>query len=297
MSGFNKRFFGKWVLAGEYSVLRSHPAMVYPLPCYYMDFNYRESDIPLKITRKGKYQVGLEFSVAPLFEKALQLAGKTGKNFKGSLIIEGAIPFGTGVGASSVICAGVASLFLHKKWISKKQLKSFATSLEDSFHGKSSGMDITVVLEEKSILYQKGKKAKALPPFKSRPLLFLSYSGGRSSTAKGVSQVRKLFDRDWSKAEQIDKNMEQAVQLCLQALRQSNGAECTALLAKALNLAEGCFRKWRLISYDLEKQISYLKQQGALAVKPTGSGLGGHVISLWREAPPSSIKNLIPLEL
>lgn len=297
MIDFKKRFVGKWVLAGEYSVLRSHPALVYPLPYYYMDFDYKESDTPLKIKKKGEYQIGLEFSITPLFEKAFELVGKTKKEFKGTLTINGAIPFGAGVGASAVICAGMASLFLHKKWISKTQLTSFSTSLEDFFHGKSSGMDITVVLKEHPVLYQKEKPVKTLPKFKSRPLLFLSYSGGRSSTAVGVSKVKKLCDTNWNKAQQIDQNMEHSVNLCLQAAKQENQTKCNALLTQALTLAESCFHEWQLISYELDWQMTYLKKQGAVAVKPTGSGMGGHVISLWNKPPPASIKNLIPLEV
>jgi len=296
MNHFKKRFYGKWVLAGEYSVLRSYPALVYPLPYYYIDFDYQELDTPLKIKRKGKYQMDLEFSVDPLLEKAIKLAGKKREDLKGSLFIEGSIPFGTGLGASSVICAGTASLFLHKKWISQRQLKDFATALEDSFHGKSSGMDVSVVLKQKPILYQKGKEIKILDHFKSPPLLFLSYSGGRSATSVGVSKVRKIFDSNWKKAEKIDKNMEQAVKICLKALKQENPKQTHQFLTEALTLAENCFRSWKLISYDLDQQISYLKQQGASAVKPTGSGLGGHVISLWSKPPPDSIKNLIPID-
>ena len=297
MSEFKKRFFGKWVLAGEYSVMRNVPALVYPLSHYYMDFEYKESNDPLKIKRKGKYQVGLEFSVAPLFEKALNLAGKNKEDLKGSLTINGFIPFGTGLGASSVICTGTASLFLFKGWIAKKQLKQFATSLENFFHGKSSGMDINVVLENQPILYQQGQPSQPLPRCHSKPLLFLSYSGGRSSTSVGVSKVRKFFDNNWSEAEQIDKNMEKSVNLCLQALKETDNSQCNSILTKALTLGEDCFHRWKLISYDLERQMAYLKQQGALAVKPTGSGLGGHVISLWGQQPPSSIEGLIPLEL
>ena len=298
MNEFKKRFFGKWALSGEYTVLRSGPALVYPLPHYYMDFHYKNSDQALKIKRRGEYQAGLEFAVTPLLDKALKQARKKRGDLKGVLTIEGFIPFGAGLGASSTMCAGIACLFLHKAWIKKEELKNFASSLEDFFHGKSSGMDVAVVLENKALLYQQGEKPKYIPQFKSKPLLFLSYSGGRSSTAVGVSQVRRLFDESWSQAEQVDKKMIQSVELCSLALKEKDKNKSRALLAQALSLGEECFHKWKLISYDLERHIEYLKNKGALAVKPTGSGLGGHVISLWDKKPPAEmLKNLISLEL
>ena len=298
MSVFKKRFFGKWILSGEYSVLRSCPALAYPLSHYSMDFYYKESDSPLQIEKKGKYTEGLDFSTAPLLEEALKKVNKKREDLTGSLVIDGFIPFGSGLGASSVICAGTASLFLYKGWISQKQLKDFAISLEDLFHKTSSGMDISVVLEEKAILYQNKQILKFLPKFKSKVRLFLSYSGGKSSTSFGVSKVRKFFDKNSNQAKQIDEKMNQSTKLCLLALKEEDKEKCKQLLTQALSLGEECFRKWDLISYDLERHIDYLKNQEALAVKPTGSGLGGHVISLWDKEPPADLKKeLIPLDV
>ena len=295
---FKKRFFGKWVLSGEYSVLRSGSALVYPLQHYYIDFSYKETRNSLFIERKGKHQAGLDFAVTPLLYKALKTLHKTKEDLKGHFLIEGCLPFGAGLGASSALCVGMSHLFLYKQWISKNQLRSFSIALEDFFHGKSSGMDVTAVLERKPVLYQKSRIVKTLNKFKNKPLLFLSYSGGRSSTSVGVSKVRNLFDKDWSLAEQIDKQMNQSVQLCLQALKEANKEKSLSILTTALDLGYKCFEQWSLISYDLEQHICFLKEKGALAVKPTGSGLGGHVISLWNKQPPSSLnKQLILLSI
>ena len=115
MSRFKKRFFGKWVLSGEHSVLRGFPAIVYPLSRYYIDFCWTESNTVLKVKKGGKYPAGLEFSFSPLLDRALKKAGKKRQDLKGCLTIEGFIPFGAGLGASAVLSAGIASLFLHKK--------------------------------------------------------------------------------------------------------------------------------------------------------------------------------------
>lgn len=298
MSDFKKRFFGKWVLSGEHSVLRSGSALVYPLPHYYIDFYYKKSNTALQIIRKGKYRADLEFSTVPLIERALKLTGKKKEELKGSLLITSCIPFGAGLGASAVICSGIASLFLYKGWIKRKNLRDFAISLEKLFHGESSGMDVTAILKNKALLYQKGKRPCNLPQSLKKPLLFLSYSGGRSSTSTSVSQVQKFFNKNRKSAKLIDKNMEQSVQLCLMALKEKNKIKCNALLAEALSLGTNCFQQWDLISYDLERHIDQLKKQGALSLKPTGSGLGGYVISLWNTEPPANIKkNLIPLSI
>ncbi|MCZ0932150.1 MAG: hypothetical protein OXJ52_03245, partial [Oligoflexia bacterium] len=88
---FKKRFFGKWVLAGEYSVLRAGFALVYPLRHYYIDFSYEETKDSLFIERKGKHQAGLDFAVTPLLYKALKTLNKTKDDLKGHFLIEGCL--------------------------------------------------------------------------------------------------------------------------------------------------------------------------------------------------------------
>ena len=298
MSVFKRRFYGKWVLSGEYSVLRSFPALVYPISHYFIDFHYKKTNTDLHIKRQGKHQTGLDFSISPLFDKALLLVDKKRKDLKGSLTINGFVPFGTGLGASSILCLGIAHLFSQMNWIPDHQIKEFSISLEDLFHEKSSGMDITVVLEKRAILYKLGEKPTFLPKFLVKPNLFLSYSGGRSPTSFGVSKVTTFVEKNKVQAEKIDKDMGQSVEICLSAIKEKDKEKSKNQLIQALSLAEQCFHKWNLFSYDLEKHARYLKKHGALATKPTGSGLGGHVISLWDQQPPSSIKkDLLPLDV
>jgi len=287
---FEKKIFAKWVLAGEYSVLRSGKALVYPLNHYFIRFKYHKGRSVLAIKKTGDYQESLDFSVSPVLHKALKTLDKKREQLKGRLEISAHVPFGAGLGASSSLCIGLSYLFLHKKWIKKQELKQFATHLEDIFHKKSSGMDITVLIKKKAILYSKGKVLKALEPFKNKPQLFLSYSGGRASTSFGVTKVRKLFDKNWTLAESIDKQMCQAVTLSLQAIEAKKKEKTLSLLKEALDLGEDCFKQWELLSHDLKQHIQILKQEGAIATKPTGSGLGGYVISLWDKTPPSSLR-------
>ena len=295
---FQKKIFAKWVLAGEYSVLRSGKALVYPLTHYFISFKYTQGKKPLSIKKSGAYQESLDFSVSPVLYKALKTLNKKREQLKGTLEISAHIPFGAGIGASSSLCVGLSHLFLHKKWIKQEELKNFATHLEDIFHGKSSGMDITTVIKNKPILYSKGHFLKQLKPFQNKPKLFLSYSGGRASTSFGVAKVRKLFDKNWTLAESIDKQMCQSVELCLKAIEEKKEQQAFSLLKEALQLGEDCFKQWGLISHDLKQHIEDLKKHGAIAVKPTGSGLGGYVISLWDKKPPSSLKgNLISLSV
>ena len=299
MEIFEKKIFGKWVLSGEHSVLRGCPALIFPLPCYYINFSYRESDSPLFVEKSGLDLAGLDFSATPLLEKALNLTGKKRESLKGVLKIKSHIPFGAGLGASAALCAGLALLFESKSWLGKgisgESAQSFAQKLEDLFHGKSSGMDVASALKGKPLLYQNGKIRKFLTPLKKKPPLFLSYSGRRSATIFGAAKLKELFEKNPKAAEGADKDMERSANLCLSALNSQDPEESARKLKEGLDLGNSCFQKWGLLSYDLEKHTALLKEAGAIAAKPTGSGLGGYVISLWKNHPPDLGFPLIPL--
>lgn len=60
-------------------------------------------------------------------------------------------------------------------------------------------------------------------------------------------------------------------------------------LVVAINLVADFFYKWGLISDKLQLHLSNLKEQDALAVKATGAGKNGYVLSLWDKIPDDDI--------
>jgi mevalonate kinase len=67
-------------------------------------------------------------------------------------------------------------------------------------------------------------------------------------------------------------------------MKMRSAFECRdlAMLAESMNSAEACFSDWNLIPESARAQAAELRAQGALAVKPTGSGNGGFLLSLWK---------------
>ena len=69
--------------------------------------------------------------------------------------------------------------------------------------------------------------------------------------------------------------------------------ESLSQLANAINSARQCFIDWGLAGGHVEKHIEDLLSAGALAAKPTGSGDGGYVLSLWQTRPYSMEENML----
>lgn len=297
---FKKQFFSRWVLCGEHSVLRGGEALVYPLFHYSMSWDYRETEKDFEIELVDSTDLHIKRAILQIISLGLTFLNKERRKLKGDLSIKNFIPFGAGLGGSAVLSVAVSSLFNWKGWLPSNEMGTFAASLENFFHGKSSGMDIYAVLKGRPLLYQKGTSTQSLPsPYKkNQPLLFLSDSGEAKSTKTAISQVEALWEENSRKAERVDKQMEKAVSLAKEALYQKEREDIRDRLKQSIDMAENCFRDWGLIRGMLSDHIEYLKDSGALAVKPSGAGLGGFVISLW-DQPPSSLQKIkfIPLSL
>jgi mevalonate kinase len=179
------------------------------------------------------------------------------------------IPPRAGLGSSASLSVAIARFLLPEAPF--QELFRLALSLEDIFHGKSSGMDVAAALSEGPILFQKGKTPATLNQWRTH--LYLTDTSFRSSTKACVEQVVKLNRPD------LDEKMAGSVARMISAF----GAQNTALLAESMNIAEACFAEWGLIPGSVAEQIRELKAQGALAVKPTGSGNGGFLLSLWEK--------------
>jgi mevalonate kinase len=127
------------------------------------------------------------------------------------------------------------------------------------------------------------------------PKLYLSYSGKRGVTSECVKRVSELRTQNPQVADKIDAQMRESVELAEAALHDTT-PQGFDRLAHALDLARDCFYQWGLCEGALDQHLKVLSRAGAYALKPTGSGGGGYVLSLWREEPPMEIMPLlIPL--
>ena len=115
---------------------------------------------------------------------------------------------------------------------------------------------------------------------KWQPHFYLSFCGKRAVTADCVKKVDQLIQSNPELAQDLDLKMRQSFAGAKLALEDSGDIEA---LKKAIDIAADCFAGWSLLSNDLKEHMSLLKQKGALAVKPTGSGDGGFVLSLWEK--------------
>lgn len=288
---WQQSFHGKWILCGEHSVLRGSGALVFPLKSKSLKLQFTPSEQNLKIVASGLHSDQLPFIFSALIDKAQQILSFDKNKISGQLAIENDIPMGAGLGASATWCVAL-SKFLVSQEIEIPEVLKLATQLENLFHGESSGVDIAVVAAEQGI-YFKRDGTRTPVEFSRQPKFFLSTTGERGLTRDCIEQVQSFIKNNERRGAELDRQMAD----CVERAREIITNDFTnQTLAKVITQAEACFAEWGLITHEMRTHSDLLKKAGALAVKPTGSGRGGYMLSLWEEAPPTNLqKDLIPV--
>ncbi len=289
---FSTKVHGKCILTGEHAVLRGVPALVVPLRSRVFELAYipsvNSTETSLKIESRDEASEPTKLVLWGVLERALSHVGKNFQDLIGVIKIKNDVPFGAGLGASAALCVSVARLFRFLGWIDTDAVVEFARTLENIFHGESSGVDVAVAEMDRPIQFTRGHGIVDLD-IKWRPELYLSFSGRKGVTSECVKMVQNLIKEDVVLGAKIDEQMSLSVLLMQKSLIAENLTETERqeLFILSLNTALECFEKWNLTKGFLAEHIKVLRSHGVLACKPTGSGGGGHVLSFWQGAPPT----------
>ena len=260
-----------------------------------LTLRYKKSDQPLHITHDGPYGEGCSTPIWQLIDTGLSALDLTSSNLTGELNIINHIPIGAGMGASAALCVAMTRWF--QTVFDEKNLKinafEFARMLEDCFHGQSSGLDIAgAAAPSEGVYFKSGETTPIQHAWK--PHWYLSYSGEPGITSECIQHVQTLWQQDKARAEALDNQMADSVHQARDALMNTTPLAIKQL-AHAIDQASDCFQGWGLINTALQTHIAALHAAGAMAIKPTGSGGGGYVLSLWESPPPETPLGLITL--
>lgn len=290
-SDFHYQATGKWILCGEHAVIRGKPALVFPFNSKVLDFKFSADSQTLTANVKGESGHNLEPLFWRVIKQALDYLQLDINALNGHFEIENQIPIGTGLGASAALSVAVSQWFINQGFLKAADCFSFSQKLENLFHEKSSGLDIIGSMSKEGVLFKSGH-AEPLNA-KWQPHFYLSFSGPIGITAHCVKQVEALFQSDKSAAMALDELMGQSTMMAYQALTSEYDQSALAKLTTAIEQAYHCFNEWQLTNDAIDSHINNLKQHGALAAKPTGSGSGGFILSLWPSPPPAELQDLL----
>ena len=228
ISDFSIEVPGKWVLTGEHSVLRGKSAIAFCHPTFSLKIAYQKQE-ELLITPNP-----FQSQIKQLITRALEYLKLPKDAFlNGNIDIQSQIPIGAGLGSSAAVCVAIARLVLWRTGSDVSLWIPLATHLEDIFHGKSSGMDISVIAHAHPVLFSIEKKAQSLTGITRFPKFELYDSGKRGQTKDCIELVRQWRERNPGRASELDEQMNSATETALSGLQtfQTNVREGEKLLA------------------------------------------------------------------
>jgi len=270
---------GKWILTGEHSVIRGAPSIAMPHPTFGLTLNFSPNDSAFTVTP----EVGIPV-VQQLFKQAGIAAPTTG-----TLHFQSTIPLGAGLGSSAALCVALTQWIAPQIRLPEEQWLSFATELENFFHGQSSGVDVAVVLAQKPLHFIRNRERTPMN-LKSLPRFTFYDTGLRAKTSECVQQVEAYLANHPEAGRKSDERMTEASLTAMEGLKifnenASESARNAALqqLANAMNLAHHCFREWDLVPESVVELRERVLAEGALAAKLTGAGKGGMLVALWKD--------------
>ncbi len=277
---FQTHTHGKWILTGEHAVVRGQAALVFPFDEQGLDFIVEErAELEaVEVNCMHGNSTHMALWVHRVLECALRYVAKPSHLLTGKIRIDSSIPPGLGLGSSAALCVAIARWFSHKTWIKETDISAFARELEHLFHGRSSGLDIAGVNAKSGIYFKQGEVECIEMAW--QPQWKLTSCGEEGNTATCIERVQKIWQRDPDMARETDTRMGESVDLARQALEADTSCS-REQLKRAIEQGRQCFEAWGLITPALKKHMQALYDQGAIAVKPTGSGCGGMVVSLW----------------
>ncbi|WP_156286600.1 mevalonate kinase family protein [Oceanivirga salmonicida] len=236
----------KIILLGEHSVVYGKKALA--IPVKKLCINVELVDEKIKEDSHVRY-------IKEIIEKKHNVDKKYVK-------INSSIPISSGMGSSAALAIEMA-----KKY--NADIRYVVDKAEIKMHQNPSGIDANVILNEKSIIFQKNRENIEVD--KLGAYLVISHSDEYGDTKTAVNMVKKL---------NRDDIIEQLGEITKDGIRAYYKKDLYSL-GLAFTKSQKCLEQLNLSTKRIKKIIDKAKYD-SLGSKISGSGLGGVVISLCK---------------
>lgn len=287
---------GKIFLSGEHAVVYAKPALVTAIQNR-LTFSLQSSQSEFRQLDKPIEAI---YNVVLSYLKKSNIS-RSDENFEYQISSE--LPWRRGMGSSASLCVSAVSAFLH--WHTGKTqdastVNSLAHKAEHYFHGKSSGVDVSVATYGGLIYYRKEfeflKNISSLymkiPKDISDSLILIDSGKPKETTKEMVEHVGTLFQESPAL---VEKTL-QEIEKCTRRLTLSIAQENADLFKETIQHNQDHLVSLGIVSSDTSSLLSTLEPYGVGKVTGAGGRKKGSGFILFYSNRISELKHHLEQE-
>jgi mevalonate kinase len=209
-----------------------------------------------------------------------------------TITVSSTIPIARGLGSGAAVSTAIVrALSKHLgNRLSPQAISNLVYETEKIYHGTPSGIDNTVIAFEKPVYFVRDQKIDIFP-VKSPFLLAIADSGIASPTRIAVGQVRRAWEKEREKYEEIFDEIGTIAEMGRQAIEQGE----IETVGQLMNYNHRLLQLIGVSSPELEGLVEAARQGGALGAKLSGAGRGGNIIALVTQETRSRVDMMLRL--
>jgi mevalonate kinase len=283
---------GKIILFGEHAVVYHRPALAVPVTQVQVDVEVLDSDSTGVYIHAPMVNLNGELNSLPADHAIGSVILKVFSALKVStppnlnINITSTIPVAAGLGSGAAVSVALIrtlSSFLSKPF-TNEQVNDMVFEIEKLHHGTPSGIDNTVITFGKPVYFIKGQPIETFKvgnPF----TIVIGDTGVPAPTKESVGDVRKLWEQDQNKIENI---FDQIAEVSLSARRAIESGNPESL-GDLMNQNHSLLGQLTVSSRELDSLVESARHAGALGAKLSGGGRGGNMIALVKKETAESV--------
>ena len=290
---------GKTIFFGEHAVVYGFPAIAVPLNSISLQTTFigLPGEIPGTILIRNK-ETGTDskFSDLPQHDTIRAAIQYTADHLSLShlpateITISSTIPIASGLGSSAALASTLIRGFSQYLGfnLSDQQVNEIAYEVEKIQHGTPSGIDNSVVTYNQPVYYIKGEALEFLK-FGQPATIVVADTGIPTHTGEVVSQVRKKRDEKPELIDPLLKHIGDISKIAKQELLAGH----LDIVGKLMGENHMALQQLGVSCPELDRLVNSAMAAGALGAKLCGSGQGGNMVAIAREADLNKIKDAL----